>query len=80
MILLDLIADLETLLEWLKQVRFTLCTLVALAMAVRIAILWMSGGDRRQAIEDTLWWLAALAFLSMAHEIIEEIFYLLGRR
>ena len=78
MILSNLIADLETLLAWIKQVRFALCTVVAVVMVVRISMLWMSARDKRQAIEETLWWIAALAFLALGPELIDELFHLLG--
>ncbi|MEL6152681.1 MAG: hypothetical protein AAFQ78_01505 [Bacteroidota bacterium] len=80
MLLLDLAVHLETMLGWIKEVRFLLCAVVGVTMVVRIAMLWMSARDKRQAIEETLWWVGGLVFLAVAPELIDELFDLLGAR
>ena len=78
--LLDITVQLETLLDWIKDIRFALCAIVGVAMVIRIAILWMSARDKRQAIEETLWWIGGLVFLAVAPELIDELFDLFGAR
>ncbi|MEL7329951.1 MAG: hypothetical protein AAGJ69_08935 [Cyanobacteria bacterium J06559_1] len=77
MILLDVVATLRTLLDWVKHVQFMLCSLVGVIMIVRIVMLFMNASDKRRAIEEALWWMAALAFLSLAPELMNELFRLL---
>jgi len=80
MLLLDVSGQLHTLLDWVKELRFTICAVVGVVMGIRIALLWMSARDKRSAIEETLWWVGGLVFLAVAPELLDEVMALLGVR
>lgn len=80
MLLLDISGQLNTLLTWIKELRFIICAVVGIVMVIRITVLWMSARDKRTAIEETLWWVGALVFLALAPEVLDEVMALFGVR
>ncbi|MEL6412979.1 MAG: hypothetical protein AAFQ08_02535, partial [Bacteroidota bacterium] len=80
MFILTIVTHLNGIATWTKDLRFALCAVVGLAMVIRIGLMWMSTRDKRQALEETLWWVGALIFLAIAPDLIDEIFDLFAAR
>lgn len=73
LILLDAQSQLNEFLDWILAIRPMLCSIAGIISITRIALLWMNSRDKRNAIEETVYWVIALVVFFVGFEVINEL-------